>query len=164
MSLFTAVRDALVQRRAKAENQYVQKQKGFTLFEILLVMGILGGLIALLVGNLGGMSASAQKKNSILKASTIQSALIRYQTDMGSFPTTEQGLGVLLNSPGSARWSGPYVANEDDLKTPWNTDYSYKLTPKGPELTAPPQGDGPAMVFVNGKLIDAPQEGAPGAQ
>ena len=157
MTLFSAVRSAVFQHRAKNQGIYTRTQKGFTLFEILIVLGILGGLIALLVGNLGGMSSSARKKQTMLKATTLHSALIRYQSDMGSFPTTEQGLGVLINNTtGSPKWTGPY-AGEDDVRTPGGEAIAYTLTPKGPQLTAPDQ-DGPEMVFLNGKLVEEPQE------
>jgi general secretion pathway protein G len=130
-------------------------QAGFSLIEIIIVLGILGTLIAVLLTNLGSGTESAKKKETTVKAGQLQAQFLRYQTDMGSMPTTAEGTGVLTANPGSAKWTGPYV-QADDLNDAWGTPFEFELTPKGPKLTSPggdkALGTEDDMVYVSGRL------------
>lgn len=76
-----------------------QRQRGFTLLEIMVVIVILGVLASLVVPNLMGNKdkADRQKVNSDLVA--LESALDMYKLDNSRYPTTEQGLSALVNKP-----------------------------------------------------------------
>jgi type II secretion system protein G len=75
---------------------------------------------------------------------TLRTAIRIYQLDIGSSPSTEQGLGALRKLPeGLAdpnRWYGPYLRDEVPLD-PWSNKYSYerlrddgfRLTSAGPD-------------------------------
>jgi general secretion pathway protein G len=103
-------------------------RRGFTLMELLLVMGILVILLTMVVPKL----ISTQKKANA-NAAKIQVGMFRkaaeegYMQDMNTFPTTEQGLVALLEAPSdvenSKSWNGPYV--ESVPKDPWGHDYQY---------------------------------------
>jgi general secretion pathway protein G len=58
-----------------------------------------------------------------------ESALKRYETDNGNFPTTEQGLQALVALPTRApvpqNWNGPYVKPPIVRKDFWNHDFIY---------------------------------------
>ena len=54
----------------------------------------------------------------------ILTGLESYQIDVGEFPTTDQGLRVLLRDPGARGWSGPYMPKEIPLD-PWCRPYKY---------------------------------------
>ncbi len=62
---------------------------------------------------------------------TIELALDVFEVDCGRYPTTEEGLGALLEQPASAvGWSGPYV-RESHVKNglftdPWGSAYVYR--------------------------------------
>ncbi|MBI4365967.1 MAG: type II secretion system major pseudopilin GspG [Deltaproteobacteria bacterium] len=104
-----------------------QAVRGFTLVEILLVVGIIGGLAAMVVPRLTGRGEKA--KIATVRAdirANIATALKMYEIDMGTFPTTEQGLNALLSAPsGATAWSGPYL--ERVPLDPWGRPYQYKF-------------------------------------
>lgn len=137
-------------------------QAGFSLIEIIIVLGILGTLIALLLGGLGGAQDSAKIKETGVKAGQIQSQLLRYQADLNKMPTTADGLNALTNNTsGSAKWTGPYL-QEEDTKDAWGIPFNFEMSAKGAQLRSPGKDgqDGTAddLVYVNGRLVE--QEGA----
>jgi general secretion pathway protein G len=141
----------------------VSSQSGFTLLEIIIVLGIVGTLMAVLVGGLGSGGDSAKKKETAIKVNNVQSSLLKYQADVGSYPKKEEGLAALLTNPGiGAKWSGPYIGAEEDLQDSWNNKFEYELTPKGIKIISNGK-DGQAgseddLVYINGRL-EAPAAG-----
>ena len=53
-------------------------------------------------------------------------ALSRFQTDMGRYPMTEEGLGALIANPGSPLWAGPYLRWEKIPPDPWGVPMIYQ--------------------------------------
>ncbi len=106
---------------------YRIEQSGFTLIELLVVLAIIG-LLAGLVGpqvmkHLGG----AKSKTAKVQIGDISQALDMYRLDVGSYPTTDQGLAALVNNPGgSGSWNGPYLSKNNVPKDPWNNEYQYR--------------------------------------
>lgn len=87
--------------------------KGFTLTELLIVLVILG-LLAALVGPVLYQRINPAKQ-SVARAQieNFMSALDSYFLDVGSFPTSQQGLAALRTRPeGVAKWNGPYLKKE----------------------------------------------------
>jgi len=102
-------------------------QSGFTLIELLVVLAIIG-LLAGLVGpqvmkHLGG----AKSKTAKVQIEDISQALDMYRLDVGSYPTSDQGLGALVNNPGSNSWNGPYLSKNAVPTDPWNNEYHYRM-------------------------------------
>ena len=103
----------------------IQKQdrnRAFTLVEMLLVVTIIGILAGLVIPRVVGVGEHAR----ITKAQAdinggIKSALGRYEIENGSFP---QNLQDLLTQPTTAaHWTGPYL---DNLPLdPWGHPYIY---------------------------------------
>ncbi|MFF7396480.1 type II secretion system major pseudopilin GspG [Achromobacter sp. NPDC008082] len=88
-------------------------QQGFTLLELLVVLLI----IALLAGYVGPKLFSqvdrAKVKATQAQMKTLGDALTQYRLDVGSYPTTEQGLQALNKQPqGTPNWHGPYLAKD----------------------------------------------------
>ncbi len=103
------------------------KEAGFTLLELLVVIAILGLLIGLVapvaLRQLGGAQVSIAEQ-SIQRLGSI---LDIYKLDVGSFPTTDQGLQVLITKPTSAaRWNGPYVKGDAVPLDAWGHPYLYR--------------------------------------
>lgn len=102
-------------------------EAGFTLLEILVVVTIIGLLIGLVapavLRQLGGAKLSIAKQ-SIERLGTV---LDLYDLDVGSYPTTEQGLEALVKKPTAAsNWNGPYVKGSAVPLDPWNHPYLYR--------------------------------------
>jgi type II secretion system protein G len=61
-------------------------------------------------------------------------ALTLYLRDVGSYPTSEQGLRALLADPGTSGWAGPYLDGNSPLDQ-GRLPYLYRLRPRGrPEV------------------------------
>jgi general secretion pathway protein G len=104
------------------------RDAGFTILEILVVVTIIGLLIGLVapaaLRQLGGARVSIAKQ-SIERLGMV---LDLYNLDMGSYPTTAQGLEALVKKPSSAatNWNGPYLKSEAVPLDPWNQPYIYR--------------------------------------
>lgn len=102
--------------------------RGFTLLEVLLVLAIL----VILTSTVGYYFVGAQKRANV-RAATVQINAVEkllndYHIDVGSFPTTEQGLSALRTKPGdNTKWNGPY-GEKDIPADPWGNPYQYELT------------------------------------
>lgn len=77
-----------------------QRQRGFTLLEIMVVIVILGILASLVVPNLMGNKDKADRQKVISDLVALESALDMYRLDNNRYPTTEQGLQALVSKPG----------------------------------------------------------------
>ncbi|KQV94756.1 type II secretion system major pseudopilin GspG [Rhizobacter sp. Root1221] len=98
---------------------------GFTLLELLVVIAIIG-LLAAYVGpkyfSQIGKSEQAVAKSQI---EAFSRALGTYRLDVGSFPTSEEGLAVLVTKPATAtKWNGPYL-DKSVPNDPWGRAYLY---------------------------------------
>lgn len=107
----------------------IRNKNSFTLIEILLVVVIIGALSAMVFPRLTGRSDQAKKTACATDInSNISTALKLYELDNGNFPTTEQGLGAMLNKPSASpvpeNWNGPYL--ERRPLDPWGRTYVYK--------------------------------------
>jgi general secretion pathway protein G len=106
----------------------VQRNRGFTLLEIIVVVVILGILAAIIVPNIMGRPDQAKAVAAKNDVRTLVSALKLYKLDNGAYPTQDQGLEALVKKPTSgdvpSNWkSGGYI---EHLPTdPWGHPYQY---------------------------------------
>ena len=101
-------------------------RRAFTLIELLLVLVILAVLAAVVVPRLTGRVETARRGGTISDISNIKTALGIFETDCGRFPTTEEGLAALMQSPsadlqGKGHW--PYLEKFPTDK--WGHEYIY---------------------------------------
>lgn len=61
------------------------------------------------------------------KLQRIREAIEMYKTDIGELPTMEQGLHVLLTSPGNPSWKGPYLPEDETFDDFWGRPLIYQI-------------------------------------
>lgn len=104
------------------------RHAGFTLIEILIVVIIVGLLAGLVGPELFGRLGKAKSTTAKAQIEQLSAALDSYRLDMGSYPTTSEGLIVLIEAPqeDSPDWSGPYLSKAKIPKDPWGEPYRYR--------------------------------------
>ena len=71
-------------------------KKAFSLMELMVVIIILGLLAAFVLPNLTGQSDKAKDKIVCIQMQSISQSLKMFKLDMSSYPTTEEGLNILI--------------------------------------------------------------------
>ncbi len=104
-----------------------ERDHGFTLLEILVVIAILGLLIGLVAPAVLRQLGTARNSVAKLSIERLSSVLDLYKLDVGSYPTTENGLQSLTAKPSQvSNWNGPYLKGTDEAMDPWNRPYFYR--------------------------------------
>lgn len=80
-------------------NNNKQKQSGFTLIELMVVIVILGLLAAMVLPNVFGNKEIADRQKVVSDITAYENALEMYRLDNSRYPTTDQGLDALVNKP-----------------------------------------------------------------
>ncbi len=99
---------------------------GFTLLELLVVMVIIGLLAGLVAPRYFAQVGKSQVKVARAQIDAFDKALDQFRLDVGRYPTTEEGLQVLIAAPGSEpKWAGPYL-KKGVPADPWGRPYVYQ--------------------------------------
>jgi len=107
-------------------------QSGFTIFEIVIVFILLAGIMAFVLPKIFSQAGQAKSKEAQIRLLNLAGQIEMYKLEVGRYP---DNLQALVRNPGSEKWGGPYV-KEDELKDAWNNDYRYATpgTGKGFDL------------------------------
>ena len=106
-------------------------EEGFTLLELLVVLGIIALLATVAGPQVLGYLGKARTETAKAQVSAISTAIELYALDVGTVPTPQQGLAALTQPvPGQPRWRGPYLKKADGLIDPWGRPYQYRAPGK----------------------------------
>jgi general secretion pathway protein G len=103
-----------------------KKSPAFTLVEIMIVVVIIGILAATLLPQFVGTAEDARVNTAKAQVAELESAVERFYIHMDRYPTTEEGLKVLVDPPAgddAKNWRGPYIKQLRD--DPWGNPYQY---------------------------------------
>lgn len=104
----------------------INKQEGFTLLELLVVMVIIGLLAGYVGPKYFSQLGKSETKAAKAQIEALAKALDTYRLEVGHYPSTEQGLASLNTQPsGEDKWHGPYLS-KGLPKDPWGKPYLYK--------------------------------------
>lgn len=100
---------------------------GFTLIELLVVIAILGLLIGLVAPAALRQLSGAKETIARQSIQRLGQVLDLYRLDVGSYPSTEEGLNALSTKPADANnWNGPYLKGAQEPRDPWNHPFIYR--------------------------------------
>jgi len=104
-----------------------QREGGFTLIEIMVVVIIIGLLAAVIVPQVVSKVDEARVAKAKQDIQSLETALTMYRLDNSKYPTSEQGLSALVTQPTDPsikHWRpGGYLQRVS--KDPWGNDYQY---------------------------------------
>jgi general secretion pathway protein G len=104
-----------------------QQRRGFTLVELLVVVGIITMLAAVMAPRVFRGMGKAKADIARSKMTIIEDSVSRFQFDCGRLPDeSEGGLEALITMPPEldGKWNGPYL-KKSQLLDPWGNPYVY---------------------------------------
>lgn len=106
----------------------LNRRRGFTLVEILVVLAIIGLIMGLVGPQVMNVLGDARGKSAKVQIQNLGAALEVFYLDTGRYPTSDEGLSALIRRPGDAEvWNGPYVRGGGLPKDPWGNAYVYAV-------------------------------------
>ena len=110
----------------RAENS----RRGFTIIEILVVLMVIGMLATLAIKNFDKiLGVSSETIAKMYVTESIKTPLMSYRVQMGTYPSTQEGLQALISPPANRadRWRGPYIESNSLPLDPWGNPYQYRF-------------------------------------
>lgn len=139
------MRSGLEKSSAVFQNKHIRsctRADGFTLLELLVVLGILALLTTIVYPQVTRYVGTARTETARAQIGALVTAVELYALDNGTYPASSQGLAVLVQKPANAnRWNGPYLKSGSGLVDPWGNHYQYNR----------PGRSGPFEIFSLGR-------------
>ncbi len=105
-------------------------RRGLTLLELMIVLIILVGLMAIVGPRLLGTQKKADIRTAQAQIGNLVAGLKMYAVDMKTFPLTEEGLELLVSAPEdeelAKKWDGPYLEGGKLPIDPWGSEFQYE--------------------------------------
>ena len=100
---------------------------GFTLFELLVVMVIIGLLAGYVAPKYMAQVGKSEVKAAKAQIDALEKSLDQYRLDTGHYPSQQQGLAALMSKPSDeSKWDGPYL-KKDVPMDPWGKPYVFRI-------------------------------------
>ena len=97
-----------------------RRRRGFTLLEMVIVLGIIAMIMGGAIFAMRGISSQAKPTQAKSDINAFLSALSLYKINKGHYPTTQEGLKRLVETKAMSK------INQD----PWGRDYIYRFPGK----------------------------------
>jgi general secretion pathway protein G len=98
----------------------IRRRVGFTLLEMVIVLGIIAMIMGGAIFAMRGISSQAKPTQAKADINAFLSALSMYKLNKGRYPTTQEGLKRLVETK----------AMSSINKDPWGQDYIYRFPGK----------------------------------
>jgi general secretion pathway protein G len=98
---------------------------GFTLIELMIVIVILGLLATIIMPRMLNRPEQARRMKTKVDIRNIESALALFKSDTGRFPTTSEGLDVLVTNQGGIKNYNSDCYLDKVPLDPWGNKYIY---------------------------------------
>ena len=103
------------------------RTRGFTLLELLVVVAIIGLLAGIVAPRYFGQLGKSEVGTAKAQIDALEKSLDQYRLDTGHYPSTEQGLGALVERPqNEPKWNGPYLRKAVP-NDPWGKPFLYRI-------------------------------------
>lgn len=112
--------------RGAARRVVLLNTRAMSLVEIMIVLVIMGSIVGFMVVNVTGQLKKAQIREARIQMGNLSRALESYYTDCATYPTTEEGLGALVERAGSCNSWGPEPYLHKIPADPWGGEYIYE--------------------------------------
>jgi general secretion pathway protein G len=116
---------ALIHRPSR-KTSVVTNEKGMTLIEIMIVIAIIAGLMAVLGAKVTNSLKLSKVQNTKLMIKELGKQLEAYNLVCNSYPTTDQGLEALVKNPGNCPNWGPEPYYKSVPKDQWGSPFLYE--------------------------------------
>lgn len=102
-------------------------EAGYTLVELLVVLVILVLLATFVTPRVIGYLSSSRTKAARIQIQSLSTVVEAFATDVGRYPTTDEGLDALVKRPAAlSQWHGPYINADTVPLDPWDRPYFYR--------------------------------------
>jgi general secretion pathway protein G len=122
----TDMRDSRSSRRSASR----RSQRGMTLIEIMVVIVLIGGILAVVGGQIFKNKANADHRLAETQIQTVAAQIEQYNSDVGEYP---RSLEDLVKDPQINGWLGPYI-KANQLKDPFNRPLHYTVPGENSEF------------------------------
>lgn len=112
-------------------------RSGFTLMELMIVIMILGGLMAMLLPGINNALKKAKKGNAKTMIMQLKNGIVRFQGELNKYPAKLKDLTTRPKSGDervTKKWDGPYYGDEEGAdipEDPWSEKFVYKVNQPG---------------------------------
>ena len=111
--------------------QISRRRRGFTLLEMVIVLGIIGIILGGIGYKMIGALETAKIRTAQGDMKGFASMLMQYKMNGGSYPTQGQGLKALVSKPTTTPVPKMWVKQlKEEPKDPWGNPYRYQFPSK----------------------------------